>query len=165
MNVKSSESTTFRFFYCLSFVLRFGNIVLSFLLLISISGISINQHFCKEQIVDVHAAVFNFGEQKTYECCENSAPDCDGEQVTCNINEGNSGCPFCHNEEKELKIKDYFITADFNCEFLQQATTLNTDSYETLVSPLIFNTFNFLFNRFIPPDARTSLSFLNRYLL
>ncbi|MGM0613330.1 MAG: HYC_CC_PP family protein [Bacteroidota bacterium] len=141
------------------------NIAFSFLLLISISGISINQHFCKEQIVDVHAAVFSFGEQKTYECCENPAPTCDGEEATCNINEENSGCPFCHNEEKELKIKDYFVTADFNFTFVQQAEILNTTSYRILDNPLFIDQFHNPYSRFIPPDTRTSLSFLNRYLL
>ncbi|MFW6019199.1 MAG: HYC_CC_PP family protein [Bacteroidales bacterium] len=141
------------------------SISLALLLLLSVSGISINHHFCKEQLVKVNAVFFDFGQHNTYDCCHNPAPTCEAEQATCNINKENKECPYCHDEEKELKIKDYFVTADFNFEFFLQPIIKLAGAYKILAKPLLLNSFHNPYDRFIPPGNRTSPSFLNRYLL
>ncbi|MFO8087846.1 MAG: hypothetical protein R6T91_08635 [Bacteroidales bacterium] len=146
---------------------RLVYIALSFLLLISISGISVNQHFCKEQLIDLKLAVFGFADQHMHNCCDTPVKACGGDTATCDIavEDENSSCPFCHDKETKVKIKDYFVAADFNFTFVQQAKTLNATLYKIVVNTLFIDQSHNPYHRFIPPDTRSSLSFLNRYLL
>ena len=141
------------------------NIAFSFLILLSVSGISINQHFCKDQLVDVHTGIFDSVKQQNHDCCDDMTKNFDERATTCDVDDENEKCPYCHDKELQLKVKDYFVTTDFNYEFKQQAGLVKTLSYEIVVSLFFTGDYHNLYNRFIPPDTRTYLSFLNRYLL
>ena len=138
---------------------------MSFLLLLSISGISINQHFCKEKLVGLNTVVFDTGGDEIYSCCGHSKKSCDIEYSKHSVDNECNECPYCHDEETKLKIKDFFVPADFNYTFVKQAANVNSTEHKIIANLQVIDKIQNSYNRFVPPDKRISQYFLNRYLL
>ena len=127
-------------------------------------GFTVNQHFCKGELIDIKTYFFHVENEPIHHCCE-AMKTCSTQNKTCDTQSANQKCPYCHDETRDIKIDDQFLTVTYAFELPEYST--NIDSHIT-EGQIIFNnsyTDKYIADRGPPLLSYTDIAFLMRYLL
>lgn len=142
---------------------KINNIILSFVLLITTAGLTINLHFCAGNLYSIAI------DSEAANCCED-----ENHMGYMNVNHNNQ----CHNEvEENNHCDDETLIVKISDDFTKTAQNINISNtnviilYNTLL-PDAFNLFasleanlNLLNYNDYPPDKRQIFSLIQSYLL
>ncbi len=99
------------------------HIILAFFILVSTTGLTINLHYCHDQLYDL--AVF----APAHSCCE------PGVEVQCHSTEGLSDMNHCNDESLALESTDDYTISSFAFNFE------NSYNFDILLSSVLYHSF------------------------
>lgn len=136
------------------------SILLAVILLPAIFGLTINRHYCHDELVSSQVTFVQWGEQS------NTCPvDMDKMLRSCNMEDESHSCPYCHDDKTDIQIKDSFLMNFFKFK-------LYSDVFDSFFVPVKIKLFKIFSADLInaerchdPPVKSRPISFLMSFLL
>lgn len=143
---------------------KYINIALITLMFPAMLGFTVNQHFCKGELIDTETSFLHLENESLHHCCE--ATNTSGSQAkTCDTSSSNQTCPYCHDETRDVKIDDQFMTVNYAFDLPTYIPDAASQSSALQIAFTDFYANQYNTSRGPPALHQTDITFLMRFLL